>query len=132
MTEGKLAIPTADEWRLAAGRAEHPGAVYPSTGAFLDGSDLASRLAERERGGAAWGFDRNKMTVEPTRYAPGAFGLYHMAGNAWEIVQDSDGQWDLLGGCCSSPKEECRLDGAPVRWSTRLRGMVGFRLVWRP
>lgn len=129
---GTAGIPTLREWRLAAGEAGHPDAVYPTTGAFPDGTKLRDRSCIGALGGAAIGGTPTTEVPDAGSYAPGVFGLYDMAGSAWEWVLGPDDRPMAIGGGLSSSAEECRLD-APLRIvSAQQRGSVGIRVVVRP
>ncbi len=128
---GRLVLPTADEWRLAAGRALHPEAPFPTTGRYPDGANLLGRAFEGDRGGSAIEFRPDVMPPAVKTYAPGAFGLYDMAGSVWEWVTLDGDRHAAAGGGYTSAKAECRLDALPTPAEIK-RKEVGFRLVWRP
>jgi Sulfatase-modifying factor enzyme 1 len=108
---GAWRVPTAAQWKLAAGRAAHPDAAYPTTAAFPTGSDLTSVGT----GGAFFGHDAIAAQEMPRRlHAPGAFHLRGMAGSLYEWVIDPHEQFRLIGGSAVRRKEDCRLD-APLR-----------------
>jgi formylglycine-generating enzyme required for sulfatase activity len=122
-------LPSLEEWRLAAARALHPSATYPTTGAFPDGSELKDRVCEGARGGAAIGFGKSQLPPRVRSYSPGDFSLYDMAGSAWEWVTGPGGQTMAIGGGHAGPKEECRLDGPVAPVPPTMRRYLGFRLV---
>jgi hypothetical protein len=126
---GTWRVPTSQQWKLAAGRALHPDAVYPTTNAFPSGSDLTSA----GMGGASFGHDALAAQELPRRaYQPGAFGLRGMAGSLYEWVTEPSGQYRLIGGSAVSPKEACRLD-APLRAGIEVASYErGVRLVLMP
>lgn len=128
---GRLDIPTPQQWTLAAGRALHPGAVYPTTGAYPDGSNLKGVTAIGAGGGAAFGYRGRERPKLSGSYAAGAFGLMDMAGNVWELVRNDRRRWFVIGGAITSDKEGCHLDKPqPVRHANR--GLTGLRPVWIP
>lgn len=131
LRNGRLAVPTPNQWRLAAGRAVHPGATFPTTGAHPDGSDLEPARAIGEGGGAAFGYSGREFPQVSGSYAPGAFGLQDMAGNLWEIVRNPENEWFVLGGSCASGKQECRLDHLE-KPNHDNRRLTGLRPVWIP
>ena len=131
LEKGTLSVPTPAQWRIAAGHGVAPKAKYPTTGAFPDGANLLHAQALGTKGGAAFGYRRPMLPKAVGSYAPGAYGLQDMAGNAWELVCDESNRWFLLGGSLSSDKEACRLD--MVRPATRTDAVLtGLRLVWKP
>lgn len=126
---GAWRVPTSHQWKLAAGRALHRDAVYPTTYAFQNGSDLTSDGT----GGAFFGHDALTAQELPRRaYLPGAFGLRGMAGSLYEWVTEPSGQYRLIGGSAVSHKEACRLD-APLRAGIEVAPYErGVRLVLMP
>jgi hypothetical protein len=126
---GTWRVPTAHQWRLAAGRALHPDAVYPATHANQSGSDLSNE----GNGGAFFGHDALSAHELPRRaYLAGAFGLRGMAGSLYEWVTDPAGQYRLIGGSAVSHKEACRLD-APLRAEIEVAPYErGVRLILMP
>ncbi len=94
LPEGTLRLPYRAEWVLAAGRARHPEALYPTTTAHPRGTGL---LSYRFRNGANIG----SLRPEPVgSHGPGDFGLFDMAGNHWEWVVLGNGKPTLVGGSC--------------------------------
>jgi hypothetical protein len=128
---GTWAIPTAAQWRLAAGRASHPEALYPITAAHQNGGDLSGTAP----GGALFGRqDRIKFHEAPQPvYQQGAYGLRAMPGSLYEWVRDPRGQQlMLIGGSAFSPKAACLLD-APLRAAYEItEDQRGLRLILLP
>jgi hypothetical protein len=127
--QGSWRVPTAVQWKLAAGRALHPEAVYPTTASSPNGADLTNEGT----GGAFFGHDYLTAQEMPKRdYAAGAFFLRGMAGSLYEWVSDAQGAFRLIGGSAVSPKEACRLD-AHLRSGIEVADYErGFRLVLIP
>lgn len=125
LPEGTLRLPYRAEWVLAAGRARHPEALYPTTTAHPRGTGI---LSYRFRNGANIG----SLRPEPVgSHGPGDFGLYDMAGNHWEWVVLGNGKPTLVGGSCLTGIAMARLDHEESR-IVEAGQFIGLRPVFVP
>jgi serine/threonine protein kinase/formylglycine-generating enzyme required for sulfatase activity len=126
---GIVRLPRLSEWRQAAGRADRPSAIYPSSAAFPDGQNVAS--GESKNSGN-W----NGRRMRPVKsYAAAPNGLFDMLGNAAEICDEGvDQGLFLIGGSFwTTDKKELALDHAgALRPPVPASAAAGFRLVYWP
>jgi formylglycine-generating enzyme required for sulfatase activity len=78
---------TEAEWEYAARGRTTPGA-YPRFRFGDDATDLCRYANGVDRPAAAPCADGYAFTSPAGRYEPNAFGLYDMAGNAWQLTAD--------------------------------------------
>ena len=138
-------LPTEEEWEYAASGGQS-GAIYPWGDAVPDGSqaNFADRNSDLPWHDAQYN-DGYKYTSPVGSYPPNAYGLYDMAGNVYEWVQDwffsyadkkhdtssfSDG-WGgskvCRGGCYHSIAKDLRIARRRTILGGGTNASVGFR-----
>ena len=126
-------LPTENEWRYAA-RGGKVGLRFPW------GNTISHENANYSgKKDPAWPYDLSegehpiyKGSVAPVAsFAPNGYGLYDMAGNAWEFAWGSSGKWiPVCGGCSSSLAHFLKIQHPDIREKgSRGAGFRTMRLV---
>lgn len=126
-------LPTESQWEKAARGPD--GAAYP----WGDEEATCELAVIKDERGRSCGVDKKfehpkkGRTFEIGTRPPGAYGLYDMAGNAWEWVYDwASPSWEACGKACqgTDPKGPCGGEGTDTCGKVNKRAVKGGSWYW--